>query len=205
MQRNLHNSLRTSRKRKPKSEKIFWRRRIILLSSMFNDQSFVIRAFEGDNSIIVSLSSSYESILDNLPEDRQDIELIEISIIRESGSDTLTPNYLKSIVSGIIKAIEDSPSAVLYYFCEIDDTIPHIRNNRCISPQEYRNRLFEVLFNRYSKMCDEIWYDFPLIIDNNDTNKEIFIHLISREEQKSIIVSLFDAIRQNAQIIIEQK
>ena len=54
-------------------------------------------------------------------------------------------------------------------------------------------------------MCDEIWYDFPLIIDNNDTNKEIFIHLISREEQKSIIVSLFDAIRQNAQIIIEQK
>lgn len=147
--------------------------------------SFEINTEKGD-AIVVSLLSSYQFIKDIVDQSRfSDIEVIDVSIVRKSGNNTISSNVLKEIVSRISDIVSSSPNAILFYLCDSTDPIPNLRATRTILCQEYRDRLFNLMFSRFSNELEIEWRDYR--IETSINGDPQFAHLIYRTEHKDTV------------------
>lgn len=152
------------------------------------DYTFEIKTHEGDE-IIVSLMSPYNFIKEILPKDSLNgLELIEISIIRKNGENLIPVDVLLSIAHRIALILESHPNAILYYFCDNIDPIPYKNKRRKCTSQQYRDRLFSLLFEKYVKYSTKNWNDYR--ITTKIHNEDQYAHLIYRDEHKNNIDNL---------------
>lgn len=147
--------------------------------------SYEINTEKGD-TVVVSLVSSYDFLNNILHQNSfPDIEIIDVSIVRKSGDGVITMAVLKEIVHVISEIMQSSPNAILFYYCDSSDPISVIRKTRKVLCQEYRDRLFSLMFARYTTNSPTIWYDYRIETTINDEPQ--FIHLIYRENHKNAI------------------
>lgn len=111
-----------------------------------------------------------------------------MSIIRKSGDSKIPITVLKEVVSKISDIMESSPNAILYYYCDSTDPIPNIRESRGLLCQEYRDRLFNLMFNRFGSNGSIEWQDYRIKTSINDEPQ--FVHLIYRPNHKDTIVNI---------------
>ncbi len=152
--------------------------------------SFEIRTYEGDE-LIVSLSSSYDFVKElvgsrGLP----DIEIIDMSIVRKSGHSRVSIMALREIVTRVADIISSSPDSVLFYLCDPVEPIPNSRPTRCGLCQQYRDRLFSLMFERFGQESGVGWYDHRIVADIHGEPQ--FAHLIFREDHKEAISLLVE-------------
>lgn len=166
--------------------------------------SFSKEIAEGD-IIVISLCSFYINVQqlptsDNLGQ----VELINIDIIRENAKSVVSIGALGDICRTLIKILDDTPNAVAYYFCDYMSEVPLMRKRNVESVQSYRNKLFKMLFERFSQLSNDKWKDREVIIENVDSGN-LFAHLIYRDRHKSIIDALVSEILDDSEIILSPK
>ena len=164
--------------------------------------SFSKQINEGD-TIVVSLCSYYTEIASLIGSDHY-FELINIDIVRENGQSTVPMSALSDICRTLVKILDDTPDAVAYYFCDYVTEIPGMRQGRDISCQSYRNRLFKLLFQKFSQDSKDEWEDREIIIENMETGN-LYVHLIYRNRHKDVIAALVDEILKDSDAILSQK
>jgi len=121
--------------------------------------SFEIITEKGD-TLVVSLSSSYDYISGLLCEKKlSNIEIIDISIIRKTGISSIPPAVFKEMTSKVCDILSSSPNSVLFYFCDSTDPVPDARQSRHIRCQEYRDKLFSLIFERFCSDSKDEWRD----------------------------------------------
>lgn len=147
--------------------------------------SFEINTEKGD-SLVVSLLSSYDFIKEVVNHSGSaEIEIIDVSIIRKSGDGQISVIVLKEIASKISNVLESSPNAILFYYCDSSDPIPGIRSSRSILCQEYRDRLFNLMFARFVGNENPGWRDYR--IEATIKGEPQFVHLIYRLDSKDTV------------------
>ena len=168
------------------------------------NMSFDINTQEGDK-VIVSLVSSYPYLHDIAPADIPDFELLEVSIIREKGTSPIKMAVFGKIADILLSIADDNPEGILFYFCDIIEGIPNKRHSKIIASHEYRNRLFKLLFRRYSPKAKDHWSDIEVVLESDSPRLEMYTHFLLRDKHLPLVDFLRDEIKNNFELISEQK
>ena len=166
--------------------------------------SFDIYTQEGDK-VIVSLSSSYAYLKDIIPEHAIDFELLEVSIIREVGRNPIKVEVFGKIADILVSIAEENPHTILFYFCDIVEGIPHLRQGKGIPSHEYRNELFKLLFSRYCERAKEHWSDIEVVLKSMDPPLEMYAHFLVRDRHLPLVDLLKSEVQNNFETISNQK
>lgn len=165
--------------------------------------TFEINTYEGDG-LIVSLSSSYDYIKEFVgSKGYPPIEVIDMSIIRKKGCGSIPLVVLKEIVSKTTDILLSSPDAVLFYLCDSTEPIPHIRQSRDLLCQQYRDRLFTAMFERFCLDFGNDWNDYR--IEASIHGAPQYAHLIFRNEHRDVISVIGQEIKSMFDIIEAEK
>lgn len=106
-----------------------------------------------------------------------DIEVVNIDLSRVRGSNTTSVRELMRITEFIAKIFLEKDNLILCYYCDFMGSIPHTNKN--ITCQDYRNRLFNLLFKRYIKE-HRIKDAFEKVITIHGA-EDYFVHIIYRQ------------------------
>lgn len=152
-----------------------------------------IKTRQGDE-IIVSLSCPYDdTIRGYLPLGYADITVIEISIERLAGSGRIEPavfSYIYKELSNV--ATEREGRAIFFYSCSTTNDIPYrSKSHLTLAPEEYRNKLFKSLFERFVSFCGDMWFDYENIFSYPEGN--YYFHVIY--DKNTIPVDVIDHLR----------
>lgn len=96
--------------------------------------------FTTDRSGIIA-----NELLDYLSQ--EGIEVIEIGLARSSGFNVTTPIVMAQIEDIVAELLQRYPNAILSFFCDFINIIPSTKKK--IPVQEYRSRMFSLMFDRY--------------------------------------------------------
>ena len=142
--------------------------------------SFSLTYKEG-NEIRVSLSSFPETAISDLKEHLGNVEIVEVSLVRQRGEDMTDLATLSKLVERIGKFLNENPNVILYYYCDEMNSVPGMRPSRDISSPEYRNQLFSILYSKGARQFPELAIiDMPIVFIGED--HKTFIHLIYCED-----------------------
>lgn len=165
--------------------------------------SFEISTEKGE-TLVVSLLSSYRFVQDIINKNKfPDIEIIDISIVRKTGEATISNMILKEIVTKVSDILSSSPNSILFYLCDSADPIPNMRSSRNMLCQEYRDKLFNLMFERYSNEGNIEWNDYR--IETLIKGEPQFAHLIYRQEYKETIAAIEKEVRDVFNIMDAEK
>ena len=98
----------------------------------------------------ISLSEDKTLLSDRVREYIRDIKLVGIDLRRLAGTNiTLQPvlNAIEKIIADYFLSRND---VMIFYYCDFLNPIPNTKKN-AMPPQEYRSKLFEKMFQRYTK------------------------------------------------------
>ena len=141
--------------------------------------SFDVITREGDK-VIVSLTSFYPYISELIGDIFPLLEIVEIAIVRESGMASIKMEVFRKIAEILIDIAQDNPNTILYYFCDMSESLPNQRIGRNLSSQEYRNNLFKLLFQRYSGQASEHWSDVEVEMRSTKPDLTMYAHIIKK-------------------------
>lgn len=117
--------------------------------------TFSVKYHEG-NEIRVSLSTfSRESLGDELLNELGDVELVDVTLFRQSGDLRANWKTLNRVITQIVKILHDNPHCIFYYYCDEITPIPNMRDSHDLTPAEYRNKLFSILFKKGASVFPE--------------------------------------------------
>lgn len=152
-----------------------------------------IKSDTGDE-YFVYLAPLDASIANDLNIGSLDVEVYQIVLDRESGTNKTDIHILNSISDFIAKIFLSNSNLILYYYCDDINQIPN--SNHQILPQEYRNRLFSTMVQRYvAKHKLDIIDSQISIIDAIDNAQ--YIHFISRTSQICIVDKIVGFVRES--------
>ena len=107
-------------------------------------------------------------------------ELMGVELSRISGSSVIGHEALQAIEEYIASVFAKNADMMLFYFCDFINPIPNTSKKK-MSPQEYRSRLFERMFERYvSKHNIEGVHLSVIKVDG--IGETYYFHLIYRDE-----------------------
>lgn len=108
------------------------------------------------------------------------LELISVELVRIKGDAVTSSSVLTSLESIIADCFFERHNAVLFYYCDFLNPIPSSR--KTMPPQEYRSRLFSLMFERYcSHHSIKDVSEVKVVINGLDC--PYYFHLISRNSQ----------------------
>lgn len=166
--------------------------------------SFDVITREGDK-VIVSLTSFYPYISELIGDKFPLLEIVEIAIVRESGMASIKMEVFRKIAEILIDIAQDNPNTILYYFCDMSESLPNQRIGRNLSSQEYRNNLFKLLFQRYSGQASEHWSDVEVEMRSTKPDLTMYAHFLLRDQHLPLVEILKGEVFNNFNTILEQK
>lgn len=98
----------------------------------------------------ITLSEDTSLLSPELKHFLHDVKLIGIDLRRLAGSHTTNQSVLKAIEEVVADYFLSKDDVMIFYYCDFLNPIPKTLKN-AMPPQEYRSRLFEKMFQRYTK------------------------------------------------------
>lgn len=98
----------------------------------------------------ITLSEDTTILSEGLRQFIQDIKLIGIDLRRLAGNNATNQSVLVAIEKVIADFFLSRDDVMIFYYCDFLNPIPKTLKN-AMPPQEYRSRLFEKMFQRYTK------------------------------------------------------
>lgn len=127
----------------------------------------------------ITLSENHSVFSSETIDALNDIDIIGVELRRLAGRNSTGQAVLTAIESTIAEFFVKHENAIIYYYCDFIAPIPHTSKNS-MPPQEYRSRLFEKMFQRYSQQHGMT--DVRLsVIEINGINEKYYFHVIYRE------------------------
>ena len=122
------------------------------------------------------------------------LELISIELIRVYGAGVTSCAILSSIEQLIADAFNENSNTLLFYYCDFVNPIPATRKS--ILPQEYRSKLFSLMFQRY---CSQKGIDSvkEVVVRIDGMGEPYFFHLIAREEHLDKLQQIKDKVQKD--------
>lgn len=155
--------------------------------------------YEEENELRVSLSSFVkESLGEELSSKLGDIDLVDVTLYRQAGDSKATWRILNDIVEQLGKVLVENSHSIFYYYCDEITPIPNMRNSHNLTPAEYRNKLFSILFQKGVALIPEAVFvdDLITIITDKGT---AYIHLIYNSDLSEKATLVKDEINSLAQ------
>ena len=132
------------------------------------------------NELRVSLSTfSKESLGAELSNQLGNVELVDVTLFRQSGDLRANWNTLNRVVVQIGRILHENPDCIFYYYCDEINPIPKMRDSHDLTPAEYRNRLFSILFRKGASLFPKDCLIDDLITIETEQGVA-YIHLIYR-------------------------
>ena len=108
-----------------------------------------------------------------------DVTLTRLNKVAQNGIQDLCG------IAQIVKTYIEMNDVILYYYCAFENTIT--QRDEKVAPQEYRKRLFDML---YARISDASFYKKDVIIVDPRDNTKHYISLISKIEHQAIVDNL---------------
>ncbi len=128
--------------------------------------------FTTDRSGIIS-----DDILDLL--NQAGIDVIEVGLGRSAGLNTTSLLVMAQIENCIADVLHRYPNAVLSFFCDFINLIPSTKKK--IPVQEYRSRLFSLMFDRFISLHGLKGFNNKVIVVQG-VAEPFYFHIIVRDE-----------------------
>ena len=113
--------------------------------------------------------------------------LVGIDLRRLEGRHATGHSVLAAIENAIAEFFLHYEDVIICYYCDFINPIPRTTKNT-MPPQEYRSRLFDRMFQRYTKQRSI--GDVRLsVVEINGINEKYYFHVIYRERH-SMLASL---------------
>ena len=123
------------------------------------------------------------------------LDFYNVSLERKTRhSKFLNPHILIEVCNTLYNFMTENPNSVLTYIC--DPTSEIERNHNCLSPQQYRSKLFSKLFEyfTFSNRIEDFIDDILNIEDNSTDNGGVYAHFIYHKKLKPQIKVISDII-----------
>lgn len=107
------------------------------------------------------------------------IHVVGIELRRLTGSHTTGHEVLAALEQTIAEIFLQNDDIIICYYCDFITPIPKTKKNK-MPPQEYRSKLFDMMFQRYVKqhgICDVRLS----VVEINGINEIYYFHVIYRE------------------------
>lgn len=109
----------------------------------------------------------------------KDVTVVGIELRRLAGNHSTGHDVLVAIENTIAEFFLQEENAIICYYCDFINPIPRTTKNS-MPPQEYRSRLFDRMFQRYTKQRGI--KDVRLsVVEINGINEKYYFHVIYRE------------------------
>ena len=115
------------------------------------------------------------------------ITLIGIDLRRLAGNHVTNNNVLFAIEKTIADFFIERKDIMICYYCDFINPIPRTLKNS-MPPQEYRSRLFERMFQRYTHLQHLEGVRLS-VVEINGINEKYYFHVIYRQEH-SVMASI---------------
>jgi hypothetical protein len=146
----------------------------------------IFRSSTGDVYHII-LSDGHGVLSSEAIDALSDVDIVGIELRRLAGDNAAGQEVLKAIESTIAEFFLNHEDVIICYYCDFINPIPHTSKNS-MPPQEYRSRLFDKMFQRYTRQNGII--DIRLsVVEINGINEKYYFHVIYRETH-SLLASI---------------
>ena len=148
-----------------------------------------VRIFRSSTGDIyhITLSEDHNVLSTGVIDALHDVDVVGIELRRLVGSNATGQEVLAAIESTIAEFFVAHEKSIICYYCDFINPIPHTSKNS-MPPQEYRSRLFDNMFQRYSQQHGI--KDVRLsVVEINGINEKYYFHIIYREAH-SLLASM---------------
>ena len=146
----------------------------------------IFRSREGD-VYYITLSEDHNVLSLEAIEALHDVNVVGIELRRLAGRNATGQEVLTAIESTIAEFFVKHENVIICYYCDFVNPIPHTSKNS-MPPQEYRSRLFDKMFQRYTHQHD-ITSARLSVVEINGINEKYYFHVIYREAH-SVLASM---------------
>lgn len=150
------------------------------------NRSITISSNQGDQYRL-SLSDDDGLNLSKEIADKYGLRIINIELVRVKGKGIASSMTLHWIEQLTAETFWDYPDSLLMYYCDFLNPIPATKKR--MFPQEYRSRLFSLMFQRYVKHHDVVGVS-EIVVRIEGVDEPYFIHFITRDEHVQLVYSI---------------
>lgn len=127
----------------------------------------------------ITLSEEYGILSPEAIKTLGDVILLGIDLRRLVGENVTGHEVLSVIESTIAEYFLEHENVMICYYCDFINPIPRTSKN-AMPPQEYRSRLFDKMFQRYTRLhgINNVRLS---VVEINGIAEKYFFHLIFRE------------------------
>ena len=135
----------------------------------------------------ITLSEDHSILSPEANDAMHGVNVVGIELRRLAGKNATGHEVLAAIESTIAEFFANHENAIICYYCDFINPLPHTSKNT-MPPQEYRSRLFDKMFQRYSNQHGIT--DVRLsVVEINGINEKYYFHVIYRESH-SLLASM---------------
>ena len=146
----------------------------------------IFKSSKGD-AYNITLSEDYSVLSSQIKEALGDIRIVGIELRRLAGRHATGQEVLVAFEETIADFFFQNENVIICYYCDFINPIPHTKKNKMPS-QEYRSRLFDLMFQRYAKQ--HRIHDVRLsVVEITGINETYYFHVIYRESH-SVLAAL---------------
>ena len=150
------------------------------------DLKRIFKSPEGD-VYHIALSEDKGVLSQEVMESLGNVHVVGIELRRLAGRNTTGHDVLSALEETIAELFLQNDDVIICYYCDFVNPIPKTKKNK-MPPQEYRSKLFDVMFQRYVKLHGI--GDVRLsVVEVNGINEIYYFHVIYRESH-SVLAAL---------------
>ena len=145
-----------------------------------------IRIFKSPTGDVyhITLSEGHDILSSETIEALKGVNLIGIDLRRLAGNNSTGQNVLNAIENTIAEFFIERENVMICYYCDFINPIPKTSKN-AMPPQEYRSKLFEKMFQRYTRVHNI--NDVRLsVVEINGIDEKYYFHVIYREKHSML-------------------
>ena len=127
----------------------------------------------------VTLSEDHGVLSSEAIDILSDVAVVGVELRRLSGSNATDQGVLAAIESTIAEFFVKHENVIICYYCDFINPIPRTSKNS-MPPQQYRSRLFDMMFQRYCQQHGISGIRLS-VVEINGINEKYYFHVIYRE------------------------
>lgn len=127
----------------------------------------------------ITLSEDHSVLSQEAFETLGNTRVVGIELRRLAGRNTTGPEVLEALEKTIAEVFMEQEDVIICYYCDFINPIPKTKKNS-MPPQEYRSKLFDLMFQRYVKQHGIEGVRLS-VVEVNGINEIYYFHVIYRE------------------------
>ena len=145
-----------------------------------------VRIFKSPDGDVyhITLSEDHSVLSQEVLEALGNIRVVGIELRRLAGRHTTRHDVLAALEDSVAEIFLQNDDVIICYYCDFINPIPRTKKNSMPS-QEYRSRLFDMMFQRYVKQHG--LHDVRLsVVEINGINEIYYFHVIYRDSHSML-------------------